>query len=347
MDHRYNYTDSLKVFMFYLLLSSMVLAEPPIVNGSPTTDWPAVGMIVHCEGQDCFPFCSTTLIHPDWILTAGHCIYNDEVDIDSLNLFFATGASYFQIEELYPIANWVVHPEYIQGNYEIDIALGQLGESALSIDWIPINRDLIDDTWFSTAITYVGYGAAFDDGSDAGIKRFAQVPLLDYQQLMFYTYDETSNQNCCYGDSGGAALRIVGGETMLAGVISGGFAMGDPNKPCEEGGTASSRVDAVTDFIDSYVPVISQEPEPSEPSSEPSAEPSSEPSSEPADESTTPQPSQEPSEEDISPSESDSVEPEIANIVPQYQPKIFGCNHAPMLGYGILLMLGILPRRRR
>ena len=108
----------------------------------------------------------------------------------------------------------------------------------------------------------------------------------------------------------------------------------------------------MTDFIDSYVPIVTGEPEePSaEPSSEPSAEPSSEPSTEPAtepsEESTTPQPSQEPSDEDVDATEVEGTEAEMANIVPEYQPKLFGCNHAPMFGYGVLLMLGLLPRRR-
>lgn len=335
--------------MFSFLFVSFALAEPPIVNGNPTSDWPAVGMVVHCEQQQCFSFCSTTLIEQNWLLTAGHCFYND-MDMNSLNLFFATGASDSAIEDRYPIVNWVVHPEYISGNYAIDIAVLELGESVNNIDPIEMNRDPLTADWMGSEITYVGYGAAFDDGSGAGIKRYAEIPIFEYDDAMFYTYDEGDDQNCCYGDSGGAALHIVNGVVKLAGVISGGFVVGDPDLPCEEGGTASSRVDVVMDFIDTYVPITEEEPEPEEPAEElePSEEePELEPSQEPSEESTTPQPTQEPSEENIDSQQEEMTEEELLNIVPEYKPTFFGCNHAPLFGYGIFLLLGLFPRRRK
>ena len=69
-----------------ILLSSFVLASPPIVNGQETSDWPEIGMLAACYQGGCAPFCSATLIQESWILTAAHCaeaaLYGDMSQLD-------------------------------------------------------------------------------------------------------------------------------------------------------------------------------------------------------------------------------------------------------------------------
>ena len=56
-----------------LMFVGLAFATPPIVNGEETDEWPSVGMLAACQGQNCGVFCSATLIHEEWILTAAHC----------------------------------------------------------------------------------------------------------------------------------------------------------------------------------------------------------------------------------------------------------------------------------
>ena len=80
-----------------LALSPSALAEeaPPVVNGSTTSDYEAVGVLLACESRGCSSFCSGNLVEANWVVTAAHCV-DAMADYDryGYDVYFGVGISW-------------------------------------------------------------------------------------------------------------------------------------------------------------------------------------------------------------------------------------------------------------
>ena len=298
--------------MMYSVLIGLAFAgdAPPIVGGSTTNDYDAVGQLfAYSEQQGGFGFCSATLIHPQYVLTAAHCKEGDAAESfvqQGFDIYFVSATNVYSAlqnnsyDAIAMVSNMEAHSGFNpndQSSIRDDIGLMRLAQPIRNIDPIPLNTQLPNaSSW--DYIRFVGYGITSQNNSNSsGTRRTVEVPLSNSSNpywpyttdsMFLYTWDPGGQKNICQGDSGGAAFRqLSDGTVTLAGVNSFGFDAQDRDgDTCRGQGAVAgaARVDMYYNWIANRVDLDSV-PEPStEPSSEPSTEPSSEPSGEPSSE---------------------------------------------------------------
>lgn len=194
---------------------------PNIYNGTPTGDFPAVAGLGVLFGDGSTGLCTATLIAPDILLTAAHCV--DGITAASA-IFFPDGIPPVE----YAGDRVIPHGEYRSGVAAFaDIALILLTKPVVEVTPMPYATQLPRPR---TKAAIVGYG---DDGlGNTGAKQVGEVRVkrcpkalrkagLEKGQLLtsICWKPKRKGSDTCKGDSGGPL--IVDGAVL--GVTSGGF----------------------------------------------------------------------------------------------------------------------------
>ncbi len=225
--------------------------QDSIVGGTVDQGHPAV---VFIRSKDLLTggtsICTGTLIDPQLVLTAGHCINPPgRALLRNFEVAFGTERDPFSAEGWQAVSDEVVHPGWnpnaplSNGN---DIAVMVLASPVNNIEPMSINRDALTNSMLGQPVIAVGWGTVDrNDFGSAGLKRKVDVALNSFDRKFIKT--GRPGETTCGGDSGGPHLMNFGGQERIIGVTSFG-----PTQ-CDQGESTQTRVDAFASWIDEQI----------------------------------------------------------------------------------------------
>lgn len=237
-----------------------------IVGGDPVSilDYPwQVSVQIAGAGH----FCGGTIIDEEWILTASHCL--DDPALTPNILRIRAGFTTLNSSEgsIHTVAEFILHPDYVDTGYQFDIALIRLATPLDLSDpaKAKVGRVTQADaaagmTNPGTMVKVSGWGATSFQGPGSNVLRAIQVPIVggtaSYPPSLI-TPDMMlageAGKDACQGDSGGPLVVADGDWYKVAGVVSWGNGCGQAGFP-----GVYSRVSFFEDWINQYV--ISPDP---------------------------------------------------------------------------------------
>jgi len=220
-----------------------------VVGGTqvPEGKWRDVVLVVGREAR-----CTGTLVAPDVVLTAGHCIDIDPVEVRTDTVDFGRpGGDRIPIKWARAYPNW--EDRYDVGVIVLDhVARGRPRKIAAAC---AARRGLVA----GEKVHLVGFGATTPEGEDDNSElREAEVSIVDPTcttdracQAAIAPHGEftaAGTADACFGDSGGPVYLETEDGPALVGVVSRGLAL--PGPPCGPGGVYV-RADKVVSWVQS------------------------------------------------------------------------------------------------
>ncbi|HEY5939076.1 MAG TPA: trypsin-like serine protease [Kofleriaceae bacterium] len=238
------------LYLFVCSISYADSAEAPVVGGTPVPagNWRDV-VAVFAEDS----ICSGTLIAPDVVLTAGHCVEAGpiEVLVDTVDYGDPGG-------DIIPVKWSRAYPDW-QHRYDIGVIMLEhvARPKPRMIASACTTRELLVA---GAEVRAVGFGLASESGSDHNTQlREAVLPVIDPTCTLDAACESSiaphgefiaggNGTDTCFGDSGGPIFIDTPEGPALVGVVSRGLAT--PGLPCANGGVYV-RADKVTSWLKS------------------------------------------------------------------------------------------------
>ena len=208
--------------------------ETKVINGTPAEHYQVPFIVALTKGYNgTSSSCTGTLIKPDYVVTAAHCVaaYPDWV------VYGSKDVAEVDPDCLHGISGTEIHPDYSPANYSVIMDYLKRGENvppgydtsdlgvillekpilgSITADILP-EEDYEDETPVGEIVNLCGYGR--DENGMAGKLNCGKVPVREhYGSDVLYgeNYPDGDNgfpgssPDACYGDSGGPTITDSG-----------------------------------------------------------------------------------------------------------------------------------------
>ena len=228
---------------------------PRIIGGTtaPAGAWPSQAL-VQTELDPGFRKCGGTLIDPSWVLTAAHCVTDeDDESYPAPSILVGLGSQSIRDiaeEDVKEVSAVEVHPQWNRATLRWDFALLRLATPASQPAMPLIQPSEEPATAGGGPAQVAGWGCTILGPAGCDLEtgvpndlQQASFPFIsdavcgsagswssafDPRSMICAGYFQTGNPNVCFGDSGGPLVAFAGERRVLAGVTS--FVSGNP--PC-------------------------------------------------------------------------------------------------------------------